>query len=1199
MGFVTRICVFIIYLLMVLPSAFSATYYIDATNGNDTLSGTIPDNTGNGIDGPWKTLSRLNQQTLVGNDSVLLRCDNQWPEVLDLDLLGPGTSFGADTITFGSYGSNCISKPRIQAADPVTGWVLDSNDSSGETYFTDSISTPIFQLLVDGEFLRPAQHPSFGYYSINTNSTGIDSKQYLIDTDHLLVPPGKNIDNAKIFIRTRHWQIEERLVTRFDEPTGKIQWDSNTGYSIVEGYGYYLSGVRWMLDERGEWYQDPVTSRVWVRLFHGDAPDNHELLASVREYGIVKASGAIISDIKITGLEISNPGTAGILLNNSLEVEISNIDIFNSGGQGVYLKNYGTDSNQELNTSVTNCTITNTVREAIWLKNHDNTIIDGNVVTNVGTIGAPVKTLAAIIAERGSTITNNVIQNTGYSGIRFFRNSTVKNNHVINTCTVLDDCAGIYTWHRPIINSVYATKDQYTVDDEYHSLVSDNIVEGATGNSIGYYNGTPQEQHIGGLSSAIYLDHGSNAITVSGNTLTGGEQGIYIQNAWNNTITGNKVYANQHSQIMLNEHSKAIQGDVIGNVVQGNMMLSLTLEEPLHLSGVYGHIDLAMYGSATTGEVNQYSTIYSRGVASQTYRPGAQRDYRRFEIENWEDSDGETFPEFGIKPFINITDDLGVNLISNSIFDIGSTPWIGHPNPLNYLDTVSCLGLDGACIEINANTDASSSANSNSFDLVRGEQYLLTFSAISDTDYQTVRVLTKISATSTPVGLEQLITVMSQRRDYELLFTATKDLQAMAKLQFEVVASNKIRLDNVYLYKVTENLITNSEFDTNISSWDGGQSTIRYREQCGLFAGCLDIEAGPTETNSADSSSFSLEKGKTYRLNFYAVAHRSDQHALVKAKLSGTETFIGLSERISILKQPKRFSFEFIATQSTDTANLNFEVDAGNHIFIDNVKLTEVKVQEASAEQDICIITNPSSLAHFIDCPDECGDTAKCNQFVDRRGEVVTWPVYLAGFDSEVFIWKSSPLRDTDHDGRIDTKDNCMLIENPQQADENNNAIGDACAIDFLDPSIYRKIVGTTAGINNINQSDDNYFSLKETKRRSSKAQVIWIFYNIPPGEESVTFAIEAFHTPNSENDDFEVLYRVPSLGTDWVESELIINKTSDDDQRQWMTLPSGTYGNVEIKIQDTDRTRGNIELDTLYIDQIFIRTETNRQPVD
>ncbi|MCK4824995.1 right-handed parallel beta-helix repeat-containing protein, partial [bacterium] len=481
MGYLLKVCIFVICALIVSPVTFAAVYYIDAINGNNAFSGTSADNVGNGVDGPWKTLSRLSQQALVGGDSVLLHCDNQWNEMLDLDLLGSGTTFGSDTITFGSYGTSCISKPRIQGADLVTGWVLDSSDPTGKTYYSDNISTPIYQLLADGEFLRPAQHPSFGYYSIDQNSTGTDGKQYLIDADQLLVPTGESIVNANVFIRTRHWEIEERQVTSYDNLTGEIRWENNTEFDIQEGFGYYLSGLQWMLDEHGEWYQDSDTLRLWVRTFNGDTPENYKIQASVREYGIVNPRVRTIDDIKITGIEIANPGTAGILLFDSVQVEISDVDIVNSGGQGIYLKNYGTDSSQELNTSVVNCKISNTVREGIWLKNHDNTVVDGNVVTNAGTIGAPVKTLAAILAEHGSIISNNIVRNTGYLGIFFYRNSIVKNNHVIDACTVLDDCGGIYTWHRPIINSVYATKDQYTSDDEYHSSVIDNIVEGATG----------------------------------------------------------------------------------------------------------------------------------------------------------------------------------------------------------------------------------------------------------------------------------------------------------------------------------------------------------------------------------------------------------------------------------------------------------------------------------------------------------------------------------------------------------------------------------------------------------------------------------------------------------------------------------------------------------------------------------------------
>ena len=90
-------------------------------------------------------------------------------------------------------------------------------------------------------------------------------------------------------------------------------------------------------------------------------------------------------------------------------------------------------------------------------------------------------------------------------------------------------------------------------------------------------------------------------------------------------------------------------------------------------------------------------------------------------------------------------------------------------------------------------------------------------------------------------------------------------------------------------------------------------------------------------------------------------------------------------------------------------------------------------------------------------------------------------------------------------------------------------------------------------------------------------------------GGTGVVFAVEAYHTSNTEGDDFDFYYSTDDSTYTYM---LTITKTSDDDTEQTYTLPSSLNGTVYIKVVDTDRTAGNTNSDTLYIDKMVIRTE-------
>lgn len=108
--------------LIVPASALAATtYYVDATNGRDTNSGTASTATPTGTRGPWKTIARVHTQPLQPGDAVLFRRGDVWRETLTV------TASGAvnQPIVIGAYPRGLDAPaPIISGADVVSGWSL-------------------------------------------------------------------------------------------------------------------------------------------------------------------------------------------------------------------------------------------------------------------------------------------------------------------------------------------------------------------------------------------------------------------------------------------------------------------------------------------------------------------------------------------------------------------------------------------------------------------------------------------------------------------------------------------------------------------------------------------------------------------------------------------------------------------------------------------------------------------------------------------------------------------------------------------------------------------------------------------------------------------------------------------------------------------------------------------------------------------
>ncbi|GAG68929.1 unnamed protein product, partial [marine sediment metagenome] len=127
--------------------------------------------------------------------------------------------------------------------------------------------------------------------------------------------------------------------------------------------------------------------------------------------------------------------------------------------------------------------------------------------------------------------------------------------------------------------------------------------------------------------------------------------------------------------------------------------------------------------------------------------------------------------------------------------------------------------------------------------------------------------------------------------------------------------------------------------------------------------------------------------------------------------------------------------------------------------------------------------------------------------------------------------------------------------------------------------------------------SNDGYEAITEVRegnpgRGYSSLQHKWTI-NVTGGD-TVTFYVEAYQTASSDGDNFVSAYSTnDSAYTDM----LTVSKTSDDDTAQSYELPSSLSGTVYIRVVDTDSGKGNQDMDTLYIDHLYIRS-TSDNPI-
>ncbi len=744
----------------------AAVYYVDSRIGNDSNNGLLA-TTGTAGNGPWRSLSKLRTASLAAGDTVRLTCGSEWAETLKLAASGTVSM----PITVAAHPAGCAAPPLINGAVtlPTAQWSL----YRGNIYKTTLASMP-GQVYATNGTMTQAHHPNRGhdskvpdslYLRLATDSdsllvNGRPSSSFLTTGSDLTLPTGATLaQGTQLRVRSTAWAIEDHQISSVSG--SRITLAANSTYPLQAGWGYYLLGQLWMLDSPGEWHYDAASKTLYAWMPDSTVPSN-TTAATQLATGIDLSA---LSFITIDGLGVQRVDTA-INLKSSIGVVLRNSRL-----QDITLQGIDATASQAITIDAN--TLTRIGGDAITgqddvLPAASGMRVTGNTLSDIGVVmsgetalNLPRRTRAAIRPGANAVVSGNTVTNMSYIGIWPLANATISNNGLSGACTQLDDCGAIY------VSGV-----------NNNSTISGNLVQRSRGALAGKAPAAAYTQAQG-----IYLDDHSSGVKVTGNTVTDTDSGIHMHVAFNNTVSGNKLYGNRNNQLWMQETHNILNrlGDLYGNTISGNQIAAtsasargLYLDTQITDTSRFGSFDLNRY----------FDTVYP--LMAEERSP---TQVTRYTLADWRAA------SFGGVPrtldangtgtsqtrFASVRMN-GSNIVPNTKLitnTVGWTSW-NATAPMGSFVREACT--PGWCLRYVAGGSVSLLSSPN-FSTVAGNWYRISFDAATGADGQLLNVLVRRGGGGSN-GYETLsdrslnVTAGRSFKRYSAVFKATKTVNA-------------------------------------------------------------------------------------------------------------------------------------------------------------------------------------------------------------------------------------------------------------------------------------------------------------------------------------------------------------------------------------------------------------------------------------
>lgn len=223
-------------------------------------------------------------------------------------------------------------------------------------------------------------------------------------------------------------------------------------------------------------------------------------------------------------------------------------------------------------------------------------------------------------------------------------------------------------------------------------------------------------------------------------------------------------------------------------------------------------------------------------------------------------------------------------------------------------------------------------------------------------------------------------------------------------------------------------------------------------------------------------------------------------------------------------------------------------------------------VSATSISMTATTATDPSGVEYYFDCVSSgCNDSG--------------WQASAEYIDTDL-------IPNTSYTYTVKARDMSSNLNQTTVSSEAAATTLEAADIDFVAEGDI-PIQGSVDGNYEYTHSDNGIYERLTEVVKNGRWSVLehkWTF-NIT-GSASVIFKVQAYKSQNTEGDDFSFSYSMDNLT---FTNMLVVSNTQDDGNYQNYELPSYTSGKIYIRVMDTDRSKGNTSLDTLFIDAMFI----------
>ncbi|HXC05330.1 MAG TPA: right-handed parallel beta-helix repeat-containing protein [Bacteroidia bacterium] len=787
-----------ITLLLCLSVEIEASnYYFSTTTGDDTRTFTQAQNPAT----PWKTITKLNFwfNHFQPGDSILFNRGDGFPGTISIQKSGT-TSL---PIVLSAYGNKTLALPIITGFITPSAWVsISSGIWQGSC---TGCGTTVNSVLVNGTPQAMGRYPN-----ANTSNKGYLNFESHISTTSITdnqLSSTPNWTGAQMVLRPNRWVLDRDSITNHSGTL--VQYISQSGYTPLDNFGYFIQNSVSTLDQAGEWYYNPSSKMIELYTGSSTSFSGTAQVSALNNLVLIKGQNNIVFD----RLQFTGSNQDAFSISSASNITIQHCSVLYSGANAVTAS--GTKTLKILFD-----TIRYTNNTALCLSSNCNA---GSILNNIikytgiypGMGQSGNSTYEGIlISGNNNTIEFNTIDSTGYSAIEFEGDTIlIRNNFITYFNLSKDDGGGIYTW-------TGASNTTASVN----RVINGNIIL----YGVGAGAGTDTPDYF--PSEGIYMDDNTGFVTITNNTVAHcGDDGILLHNAHNITVRQNTLFDNSQQVEMGHDAICPTCPITQVNMKQNIAVSKQTDQDILSLSTMAN--DISGFG---TFDSNSYCRPYDDNicfanayVASSTNEDVFQ-DLNMWKAAYLKDPASKKSP-LTYAPY-TISGYNGSNMYPNGTF----------MSNVNGLYTYSAGGNENAVWTATSPLDAgalkmyfaSGGSSSNIAEIIIGagsvtaaHNYVVKFSLIGTRNNVTLNSFFRQSNSPYNVLSAPVYTKISTTRtEVQLLLSPTVS-ESNASLLIQVVQSDStLWIDNLQIYDA--NIVMNNPDDNILFAYNASSASI-------------------------------------------------------------------------------------------------------------------------------------------------------------------------------------------------------------------------------------------------------------------------------------------------------------------------------------------------------------------------------------